>query len=69
MMSLGSKESWRDTIAKILPDNPGLHGDALLEYYAPIIDWIKAFNIENKLKIGWNDTKKSKRFIILTSPF
>lgn len=58
MMSLGSSKSWHDAISKILTNKPSLSGEALLEYYAPIIDWVKALNKQNKVKIGWNDSKK-----------
>ncbi|XP_023292334.2 angiotensin-converting enzyme [Lucilia cuprina] len=57
MMSLGSTKSWHDVIAKVL-DKPDISGDALLEYYAPIFDWVKGLNKQNKVKIGWNDSKK-----------
>lgn len=62
MMSLGSSKTWHDVIAKVL-DKPDISGDALLEYYAPIIDWVKTLNKKNNVKIGWNDTKKSKFFL------
>lgn len=59
MMSLGSTKSWHDVIAKVLA-KPDLSASAILEYYAPIIDWVKALNKENNVKIGWNESKKSK---------
>lgn len=58
MMSLGSSKPWRDVISKIIPENPNLSASALLEYYTPIFDWLKVTNKQNKLKIGWNDSKK-----------
>lgn len=64
MMSLGSSKSWHDVISKVLP-KPEICAEALLEYYAPIIDWVKAKNKENKVKIGWNESKKSKYFYFI----
>jgi len=58
MMSLGSSKPWREVIAKVLPDSQDLSGEALLEYYAPIQDWLKTKNKEGHEKIGWDSTKK-----------
>lgn len=60
MMSLGSTKPWREVVGKILPKNTGLSSLALLEYYQPIVDWLKTHNKQTKVKIGWNSTQKSK---------
>ncbi|TMW41582.1 hypothetical protein DOY81_013339 [Sarcophaga bullata] len=57
MMALGSSKSWHDVIAQVL-DKPDISADALLQYYEPIIDWVKRLNKHNNVKIGWNDSKK-----------
>lgn len=58
MMALGSTKTWNDVIAKVLPENPKLSGEALLEYYTPVHEWLKNRNKETGAKIGWNSTKK-----------
>ncbi|XP_023168345.2 angiotensin-converting enzyme [Drosophila hydei] len=58
MMSLGSTKPWREVVGKILPKNTGLSSLALLEYYQPIVDWLKTHNKQTKVKIGWNSTQK-----------
>ncbi|XP_054740229.1 angiotensin-converting enzyme [Anastrepha obliqua] len=58
MMSLGSSKPWHETLAKVLGNNFSLSGDALLDYYAPLLDWLKTKNRESKVKIGWNPSQK-----------
>ncbi|XP_062128422.1 angiotensin-converting enzyme [Drosophila sulfurigaster albostrigata] len=58
MMSLGSTKPWKQVLAKVLPKNSGLSSLALLEYYQPIVDWLKTHNAQTKVKIGWNATTK-----------
>ncbi|XP_037942091.1 angiotensin-converting enzyme-like, partial [Teleopsis dalmanni] len=57
MMALGSSKPWKEVLGKVLPD-PKLSGDALIEYYTPIFDWVESQNKESKAKIGWNATKR-----------
>lgn len=61
-MSLGSSEPWHETLTKVLGSNSSLSGDALLDYYTPMLDWLKAKNRESKVKIGWNSSQKSMPF-------
>ncbi|CAD6998651.1 unnamed protein product [Ceratitis capitata] len=58
MMSLGSSKPWHETLEKVLGKNSTLSGEALLEYYNPMLDWLKAKNRETKVKIGWNASQK-----------
>ncbi|XP_014099744.2 angiotensin-converting enzyme isoform X2 [Bactrocera oleae] len=58
MMSLGSSQPWHDTLGRVLGTNSSLSGDALLAYYTPMLDWLKAKNRESKVKIGWNCSQK-----------
>lgn len=64
MMSLGSTKSWKQVVAKVLPKNSGLSSLALLEYYQPIVDWLKTHNQQTKVKIGWSPTSKSKAYLL-----
>ncbi|XP_075170478.1 angiotensin-converting enzyme-like [Haematobia irritans] len=57
MMSLGSTKSFKDVISKILTDNTSLCANPLVEYYTPILDWVKTLNEQNKVKIGWNPSQ------------
>ena len=59
-MALGSSKPWATVIAKLLPDNPQLSADAILDYYKPMLDWLKSKNKEHKSHVGWNATKKSE---------
>lgn len=59
-MSLGSSKPWREVIGKLLPENPTLSADGLLEYYAPLLSWLEKKNNKSHNKIGWNPSKKSK---------
>ncbi|XP_020814593.1 angiotensin-converting enzyme [Drosophila serrata] len=58
MMSLGSKKPWKEVVGKILPNNTGLSSLDLLEYYQPVLDWLKKYNKDANSKIGWTNTKK-----------
>ncbi|XP_075166461.1 angiotensin-converting enzyme-like [Haematobia irritans] len=60
MMSLGSSKPWNETLFTILPQNPSLSADALLEYYEPIMTWIREFNKQNEVPVGWSDMTKTK---------
>uniref|UniRef100_A0A1I8NRP3 Angiotensin-converting enzyme n=1 Tax=Stomoxys calcitrans TaxID=35570 RepID=A0A1I8NRP3_STOCA len=57
MMALGSTKPWKEVVSKILTDNASLSADPLVEYYTPIIDWIKTLNEQNKVKIGWKESQ------------
>ncbi|XP_075170483.1 angiotensin-converting enzyme-like [Haematobia irritans] len=60
MMSLGSSKPWNETLFTILPQKPSLSADALLEYYEPIMTWIREFNKQNEVPIEWSDMRKTK---------
>lgn len=63
-MALGSSKSWRQVLSIILPNKHSLDGEALLEYYAPVKEWLELKNKENGVKIGWNHSKKSKYLLM-----
>ncbi|XP_036332783.1 angiotensin-converting enzyme isoform X2 [Rhagoletis pomonella] len=58
MMSLGSSKPLPETLSKMLGNENRLSGDALLDYYAPLLDWLKTKNRESNVKIGWNPSQK-----------
>lgn len=60
MMALGSTKPWKEVVGQILPRNSGLSSLALIEYYQPILDWLKTHNEQTKARIGWNPTTKSE---------
>ncbi|XP_005179893.1 angiotensin-converting enzyme [Musca domestica] len=57
MMTLGSTKPWKEVISKILTEKPNLCAEPLMEYYTPIVDWLKTINKQNKVKIGWNESR------------
>lgn len=60
MMSMGSTKPWHDVISVILKQKSPLSSATLLEYYKPVIAWLKNFNNNNHIKTGWNETRRSK---------
>ncbi|XP_061400201.1 angiotensin-converting enzyme-like [Musca vetustissima] len=58
MMSMGSSKPWRDVISTVLNQRSSLTAGSLLEYYKPVIAWLKNFNNNNHIPIGWNETKR-----------
>lgn len=59
-MVSGSSQSWRQVLSTILQNEHSLDAEALLEYYSPVKEWLEHKNKQNGVKIGWNQSKKSK---------
>lgn len=64
-MALGSSQSWRQVLSTILPNKNSLDGEALLEYYAPVKEWLEHKNKANGVKIGWSHSKKSEYYLFI----
>lgn len=62
MMRLGSSKSMSEVLATIFPENPSVSGESLIEYYAPMKNWLESVNREEKARLGWvrSDKKISK---------
>jgi len=54
MLSLGSSVPWNDALEVITGDRK-LDASALLEYFAPLYDWLKDANKKLNAHIGWED--------------
>lgn len=46
-MKLGSSRPWRQVIKKVLLTKSNMSADALLEYYVPVMEWLK--NVGNNV--------------------
>ncbi|KAL7038763.1 hypothetical protein ACKWTF_009688 [Chironomus riparius] len=54
MLSLGSSVPWNDALEVITGDRQ-LDANALLEYFAPLYEWLKEENTKLNAHIGWDD--------------
>ncbi|VDK44884.1 unnamed protein product, partial [Gongylonema pulchrum] len=52
-MAFGSSVTWREAL-QIVTGSADLDGNALLEYYEPLIKWLEDLNAEEHAFIGWN---------------
>lgn len=53
LMKLGSTKHWRDAM-EMLTGERKLSGKAIMEYYAPLYEWLKEENKRNRVHVGWN---------------
>lgn len=54
MLKLGSSKPWPDAMEQITGQRD-ISADAIMEYFAPLHDWLQAKNAEMNEKIGWDD--------------
>ncbi|XP_037038832.1 angiotensin-converting enzyme-like [Bradysia coprophila] len=55
MLSLGSSKPWPDAM-EVLTGNRKMEATAILEYFAPLYEWLVKTNTENGVEIGWDLT-------------
>lgn len=55
MLSLGSSKPWPDAM-EVLTNNRKMEASAILEYFAPLYDWLIKTNEANGVDIGWDLT-------------
>lgn len=53
MLSLGSSKPWPDAM-EVLTNNRKMEATAILEYFAPLYEWLVKTNNENGVEIGWD---------------
>ncbi|XP_055906388.1 angiotensin-converting enzyme-like [Eupeodes corollae] len=53
MIKLGSSKPIEDVLAAILPEDPKLNAESLLEYYSLALNWLSVYNQKNNVNIGW----------------
>jgi hypothetical protein len=63
MLSLGSSRHWADTLETLTGERK-LDAGALLEYFAPLQEWLLKTNKELGVQIGW-ELSDSKIFLYL----
>ncbi|XP_054278172.1 angiotensin-converting enzyme-like [Macrosteles quadrilineatus] len=56
MMSLGASKTWQDAL-EIITGQRKIDATALLQFFQPLYDWLKAENEKNNEKIGWTSGK------------
>ena len=54
MLKLGSSKPWPDALEAICGTRQ-MSADALLEYFQPLMDWLKEENQRNGVTIGWEE--------------
>lgn len=54
MLELGSSKPWPDAMEQITGQRD-ISADAIMEYFAPLHEWLQAKNAEMDEKIGWDD--------------
>ena len=54
MLKLGSSKPWQDAL-EALSGTRQMSADALLEYFQPLMDWLKEENQKNGVTIGWQE--------------
>lgn len=52
-MSKGGSINWLDALEEITGERK-LNANPLLEYYEPLLEWLKRANEQNNVFIGWN---------------
>lgn len=55
MLSLGSSKPWPDAM-EVLTNNRKMEATAILEYFAPLYEWLVKTNNDNGVEIGWDLT-------------
>lgn len=55
VMKLGSTKHWRDAMEMVTNERK-LNGKAIMEYYAPLYEWLKEENKKNGVTVGWDDS-------------
>lgn len=58
MLKLGSSKPWPDAM-EILTGQRKMDGTALLQFFQPLYDWLKAQNEKTGEKIGWEPSKRN----------
>ncbi|XP_055852057.1 angiotensin-converting enzyme-like [Episyrphus balteatus] len=58
MIKLGSSKPMREVLAALLPEDPKLNGESLLEYYFPALNWLVVANKEININVGWTHSDK-----------
>lgn len=62
MLELGSSKPWPDAMEKITGQRK-MNSSGLLEYFKPLMDWLKLENEKNSEYIGWKPTKRGKSLV------
>lgn len=57
MLSLGASKPWPEALA-VVTGEPKMNANGLIEYFKPVLDFIKAENVKNKVMIGWESSKR-----------
>lgn len=57
-MRYGSSKHWHD-VMELLTKTRGLDASPMIEYYAPLYNWLREDNRKNNVRVGW-DTKDCK---------
>ena len=51
-MSLGASKPWRD-VMEFMTGQREMDAAPMIEYFKPLMDWLKEENEKNNVKIGW----------------
>ncbi|XP_055906397.1 angiotensin-converting enzyme-like [Eupeodes corollae] len=58
MIKLGSSKPIHEVLAVMLPEDPKLNAERLLEYYSPALSWFTITNQKNNVHFGWTHLNK-----------
>jgi peptidyl-dipeptidase A len=56
MLEAGQSKPWQETL-KAMTGEDRLDAGPMLEYFAPLYEWLKQQNAANKVKVGWTAAK------------
>ena len=59
MLELGSSKPWQDAMEKITGQRK-MDSSGLLDYFKPLMDWLKIENQKTNEFIGWKPSKKGR---------
>ncbi|XP_072023599.1 angiotensin-converting enzyme-like [Amphiura filiformis] len=72
MLGMGKSKPWRDAMEAITGQRE-MSADAIMEYYAPLMEWLEKTNAENEEYIGWDGDSarpnSASAFLLVISAF
>lgn len=61
LLQAGSSDSWENILNEFIKSDK-MSLDGLNDYFGPLIDYIKKFNTEKNIKLGWEGAKGKVKF-------
>ncbi|KAK9502105.1 hypothetical protein O3M35_012698 [Rhynocoris fuscipes] len=58
MLKMGGSKPWQDAM-EVITGQRNMDASAVVQYFAPLYEWLKEENKKNKVMVGWKSTTKS----------